>query len=117
MSTFNCVCGAKTRSADEATAASGVLFSLEDLRSLEERIAVLVDEFASLPESGRTAWIAERLGDRYPQDLARSHLLHDLVSREVNATGFSSTFRCPACKRLAVSDASMRTKWSFFAPQ
>lgn len=115
MSTFNCVCGARTRSPDEATGASGVLFRVEELQSLEERIALVVDEFASLPESGRAAWLAQRLGDRYPQGLARSQVLRDLVSREVNATGFSSTFRCPACKRLAIADAPMRTKWSFFA--
>ena len=96
---------------------SGVLLQIPQLQSLEERIAATLMEFASLSESNRNTWIAERLGAHYPSGLAFHEIARDLVSLEINSAEFSSTFCCPACGRLAIAASPERVSWLFFAPE
>jgi len=94
MSTFTCKCGEVVRESQELPDTCGVLFDLGTLVALEGEIARSFTELRS----------------------ADMEDIEDAVSASVNASSFSSTFRCPACGRLAIALGPDRDDWTFFSP-
>jgi hypothetical protein len=110
MSQFSCICGKVTHSDDEPRDASGVLYSIADLRDTEERITRLLCDYVS--SGDRRAWIRANFEFPYLEDASDRDVISDVISRELNAT-FVSVFRCPHCGRISMK-GSEETKWKFF---
>jgi hypothetical protein len=67
MSSFLCRCGAVTPEAAEASGASGVLYSVDELDRAEARIADIVVGFLSAAVGpNRSAWLEAHFGRQYP---------------------------------------------------
>jgi hypothetical protein len=110
MSTFSCICGKVTREDEEPRDASGVLYSIADLREAEDRIAQLLADYFHAAD--RRAWARANFGTQYPEDASDQEVVSDVFSGEL-AARFMSVFRCPHCGRVAMKGRE-EVGWRFF---
>jgi hypothetical protein len=118
MSRFYCVCGVVTRNDEEPPGTSRVVYAVDRLIEIEDRIARRVAEFVAAKDTGnRAAWIESyfEIGSLYPADESDRGVVQDIVSGELD-TGFSALFQCPACGRIAMRDPEADA-WVFYSPE
>ena len=112
MPTFTCSCG-RTYDDDAALSGSNILFSVSDLKQLENRLASEICRFLSCPPAERERWIRDSFGPEYPPNADDAEIVEDFISRLINLSPFRSVFECPGCGRLGLSRPSP-PHWIFY---
>ena len=118
MSSFTCICGHVTHDRDEPPGTTLVAYSLPNLNKIEHRITKKISEFLALPAGEQClAWQHSFYETDEIREQSTLEVIEDIVSREFNES-FLAVYRCPACNRIAMKDASDSDgPWLFFHPE